>query len=84
MPKTSWNYRVTRRQVPYGPVFEIREVYYGPEGGLGWSAEPSSPFGEDSLDELKQDFALMMDAFVRPVLDITDEDNPYEVTEEEE
>lgn len=62
------------------PAFEIREVYYL-DGKTGWTERPASPHGE-TVEDLKADIDLMQQAFDRPVLDITDEDNPYEVTDD--
>ncbi len=77
----SWNYRVTRVKDETGDyVYGIREVYYRDADGSisGWTAKEVS-LVEDSLDELVQAHALMGGAFDAPVLDVTDEDKPYEV-----
>lgn len=76
----SWNYRMCRRKVEDVWMYDIREVYYDTGGatGLAWSAEPQGPYGED-MDWLKADFYMMEQAFMRPILDITDENNPVEV-----
>lgn len=75
----SWNYRVCldTKQLP---VFSIREVYYRDDGSVqGWTSIPRDLTG-DSPEEIKADLELILqDTFNRPVLDITDEDNPKEV-----
>lgn len=75
-----WNYRVTYDDDVL-PHYEVREVYYDDDGAVaGWTEQPMAPFGEN-LDELRDDLAKMQEALNRPVLDITDQDNPYEVTD---
>lgn len=76
-----WNYRVTRRALgddwfEYG----IREVYYEDGRVVGWLNAPAAPLG-DTVAGLREDLALIAGALDRPVLDITDEDNPKDVTE---
>lgn len=81
----SWNYRVTRdqgqQQGDY-PVYAIREVYYlriEGEDRMGWT-DPVRLIG-DTPDDIKADLELILqDAFDKPVIDITDEDHPKEVT----
>ena len=77
-----WNYRVTRREVDGEVEFAIREVYYGIEkpDDMGFTANPSAPTGE-TLEELLEELERMRQAAVDlKVIDITDEDNPKEIT----
>lgn len=80
-----WNYRVTRKQTaPESGEFEyaIREVYYGSAGNVrGWSQEPDAAWSDEGVAGLRGGYDLQATAFDRPVLDITDEDSPFEVTE---
>ncbi len=80
----SWNYRVTRMKDETGDyVYGIREVYYRDADGSisGWSVK-EMPLVEGSLGELAQAHTLMGGAFDAPVIDVTDEDKPYEVAKE--
>lgn len=74
-----WNYRVTRQAQSDGSFqYSIREVYYLGKK-VGWTAEDVGPYSDESVDDLRGDYKLLGEAFDHPVLDITDEDNPYEV-----
>lgn len=67
----TWCYRVVKTY--YAPIpgheaiafYSIRSVYTDP---LGYSAEPSAPVGE-SLRELRDELARMLDAAMKPVLE---------------
>lgn len=65
---TSWNYRVmdlTKEGEAEGG-FGLIEVYYNDDGEItGWC--PSLPFG-DTVDDLVDDLAAMIDATGTPVL----------------
>ena len=77
----SWNYRLTRRwnTNAEAAIFEIREVYYGDDGSIrGWT-DPVTLKG-DSPGDIRTDLELILkDTFDRPVIDLTDEENPREV-----
>lgn len=59
----TWNYRLVESQGHYA----IREVYYKNNKITTWTQEACWPIGE-SIDELKQDMAHMLEAFELPVL----------------
>lgn len=62
---SSWEYRVYKDHDPFGgDYYYIGEFYYNPTG----TSEPVLPQGE-TVDELKDDMALMMRAFDKPVID---------------
>ena len=64
----TWNKRIIRRDHPMGVTFSIHEVFYDNEGEIdGWTAEPVGLDGND-LDDLKLDFFLTANAFLKPVL----------------
>lgn len=69
-----WNYRIIKETLtgPDGDTadcYGIHEVYYDPDGKpTGWS-DAIQPYGE-TLDDLKTDMSLMMQAFEKPVLDM--------------
>lgn len=72
-----WNYRVVKKIVEVktevGPKeyveFAIHEAYYNPDGSLHSLTEDQiEPYGE-TLEELKDSYALMGHAFEKPVLD---------------
>lgn len=76
-----WNYRVTR-DTSQLPQYGIREVYYREKDDAiaAWTSSPFDLVGE-TPEDIKDDIELVLLAFNLPVIDITDEDNPYEVTE---
>lgn len=78
VPKSSWNYRVTRTKVDGEYVFEIREVYYTYDQPHSWSSDPIAPYGE-SWHELAEDLVKMQRAVSQPVLDLTG-DKPRDMT----
>lgn len=74
-----WNYRVTVDRSAL-PQYAIREVYYREDGSIeGWTVDPRDLTGE-SIEDIKADLELIQSAFSKPVIDITDEDNPKELT----
>ena len=77
----SWNYRITRSRNTNADrdIFEIREVYYHDDGSIrGWTA--AIGLSGDSVEEIKADLELILrDTFNRPILDITDNDNPHDI-----
>lgn len=72
-----WNYRVTKQVFADETVYSIREVYYGKKGQLGWTETDIAASG-GTLDEVRGELIRMLEATLKPVLDITDEDNPVE------
>jgi hypothetical protein len=68
--KMYWQYRVIRQKLLNGDlVYGIHEAYLEEGDSVKWiSTEPCSPFGE-SLEELKKDHEMMMDAFNKPIID---------------
>jgi len=88
-----WNYRVVFIPKSSDSIFEddqfvIREVYYNEDEEIEfWSEEDSTPFGE-TFEELADDFDLMQEAFEKPILMLTQdedgEDKLVELDEEEE
>lgn len=74
-----WNYRVLKRTLerPGNLGNEIEfgfyEVYYEDDGTPhSCSAEPASPYGGDSLEELQSDLNNMSIALNKPVLNYED------------
>ena len=73
---TTWNYRVLHK-IQTGPqgssveYYEIHEVYYRDDKPVSISEKPIPPYGEE-LDELKDDFRRMQEAFSKPVLEYSD------------
>ena len=64
----TWNKRIIRRESPLGAVFSIHEVFYDDKGKVdGWTEAPVYLDGDD-LDDLKLDFFLTANAFLKPVL----------------
>lgn len=72
-----WNYRVCKREVPYGSdenetktVYDIREAYYNDDGDV-WatSEEPQGPRGE-TVEELKNDLERFGQAFERDTINL--------------
>jgi len=71
-----WNYRVLRHTD--GGVdsneeyFMVHEVYYEDDGKPSiCTSNECKPFG-NTLEELKSDMEMMVDAFEKPVLDYSD------------
>ena len=86
----SWNYRVLyipeNKDDIFGEnSFSIREVFYNEEGEIEfWSEDNVAPTGTD-FEELADDFDLMAEAFERPILMLTeDEDGTPSLVELEE
>lgn len=75
---THWNYRVTVESQSDYDYYCIREVYYEDDKILGWTADGVGPDGE-TKNELANDLLRMTEAFDKPVIDVTDEDNPKEI-----
>jgi len=76
----SWNYRVIYIPKDGDSIFDddqfvIREVFYNDDDEIEfWTEEDASPFGE-TFEELADDFDLMQEAFEKPILMLTkDED----------
>lgn len=69
-----WTYRVTRDA---NGEYAIREVVTI-DGKRGWT-EPVSQARAESMSSLAWVLEKMTQALREPVLDISDEDNPYEV-----
>jgi len=86
----SWNYRVI--MLPKDAedsfsedTFVIREVFYDENDEIEfWMEEDSVPLGE-TFEELADDFDLMAEAFEKPILMLTvDEDGEEKLVEIEE
>jgi hypothetical protein len=71
-----WNYRVTLTRYDDESMFEVREIYYGPEGELSWTVDPVSPHGSTWM-EFNDALGMMVgDCAGASILDITDPENP--------
>lgn len=70
---SSWNYRMTRETVEEGGekvyLFAVREIYYGDDGSLSWTADPIAPTGE-SWWEMADTLARFSTLANQPILDI--------------
>ncbi len=66
-----WDYRVIRSaDVADNEEFSIRRVYYDDDGNvLKCSRRPATPSG-DSVDTLRADHRRMMEAPLKPALDL--------------
>lgn len=71
-----WTYRVSKQTLSNGDVvFAIREFYHDKQGRLdSWTEEEIAPIG-NSLEDLKGELALIMQALEHDVVDIGDEKN---------
>lgn len=71
----SWNYRIIKTQsAAYLDNFAVHEVYYDDDGLPEMRTEDSvGPSGE-TMEELRADIRMMMQAFLKPIL--TDDDFP--------
>lgn len=66
----SWNYRVGKKKLGKGVIYQIYEIYYKKNGEIeAMSKDPMEPYGE-TPDELKKDLGYMMGAFKHRVIDI--------------
>ena len=76
----TWNYRVimipAEKDVLFSSdVFVIREVFYDNEGDIEfWSEEDASAIG-DSFEELCEDYDNMTEAFNKPILVLTEDED---------
>jgi len=76
----TWNYRVimipAEEDVLFSSdVFVIREVFYDSEGDIEfWSEEDASAIG-DSFEELCEDYDNMTEAFNKPILVLTEDED---------
>lgn len=79
MARTTWRYAVTLQRTDFEYLYEIHEVYTGPDGTLSWPDHPAVPFG-NTYRELADDLARMQAALTTTatarVLDITDPEHP--------
>lgn len=65
----SWNYRVVKHEDEHEVWYGLHEVYYDEEHNPdGFSEKPIDPRGT-TVEELRGDIDLMLQAFNRPVLD---------------
>jgi hypothetical protein len=79
----TWDYRVTRRDYAGEIDYAIREVYYDDNDKIvSWTVDEIAAAGAN-IEEVKDALQRMLEACDKPVLDITDEDNPKEITQEE-
>ncbi|TVR73384.1 MAG: hypothetical protein EA427_02235 [Spirochaetaceae bacterium] len=74
-----WNYRVVRKKYVYHDslskkertdyTYSIHEAYYDKNGFVGAiTKDPIEPFGEN-IEELRHSWAMMAEAFGKPILD---------------
>lgn len=69
-----WNYRVHKKifRYPSGEpeeYYSIHEAYYNDEGKLdGWTEKSISP-GGSTLEELKNDLEMMLEALNKEIID---------------
>ena len=83
----SWNYRVVEHET-YNEIYEgnvleykIHEVYYDKHGENQWmTSEACTIFGDTPAD-LAYCFALMQEAFERPILKATVFDTNWDISE---
>lgn len=66
----TWEYRVVKHICEEDSFvwFAIYEVYHNGENELSWTVDNKAPCG-DSLDELKTDLKMMLQALDKPVLE---------------
>jgi len=76
----TWNYRIVRS---FGGSLGIHEVYYDEEGPRTWTENPMTLYGE-TLDELKEDFMMMAQALLKPILREVEHDGRPQLEEEED
>lgn len=64
----TFNYRVVRDR--WGEYY-FYEVYYDGDGKIsGFVDKPLAPFGDESIEDLKEDLDLMYEALKKPVIDL--------------
>ena len=75
-----WNYRVIKSNVPVQDedkvyeVYALHEVYYDNDGYPGsWTLNPITLDNYDDSEDMKDSITLMMDAFKKPVLLLTED-----------
>lgn len=73
---TTWRYAVTVLRGDGEDVYEVREVYTGPDGSSSWTKDAVGPSGDSWGDLAEALIDMQRDVFGRRVLDITDEANP--------
>ena len=62
----TWEYRIMTQ---IGLSFDVYEVYFDAKGKIhSWTDHAVSPYGE-TLEELREDYRLMSEAFNKPILD---------------
>lgn len=67
-PKEYWNYRILASECNGYTIYQIYEVQYKNSKPISHTVNPSSPYSEDGIKDLKFDIKLMKQAFERPVL----------------
>lgn len=73
---SSWNFRVVARENMGEPEFTIVETYYDDEGNVdGWTDDPAWPTGL-TLEDLRGELRLMLEATEKPLLKTGQEDSP--------
>ena len=72
----NWNYRVFEKD----GIYTIRETIYRENKIVAWTEDAIEPLGE-SLEELKEHYKQMAEAFEQPVLEDKDEtaEAPFDV-----
>lgn len=68
---THWMYVISRDTVYSGEdIYEIREIYFGPDGKMSWTEDPVYPMGNSVPDMIKT-LELMDQVRGRNILDMT-------------
>ncbi|GEN82875.1 hypothetical protein SLU01_11870 [Sporosarcina luteola] len=67
-----WNYRVLKGKQNGSDCYEIHEVYYDEDGKPRAWAESHNVLIDDGLDELKETYDYIQNAFKMPVLEEVD------------
>jgi hypothetical protein len=76
----TWNYRVIKTTDRFGDSYAIHEVYYNDEQPVMATEFPITLSG-DSIDEIKEIFPKVTEAFKKPVL--IDSEQVWHKVEEE-
>lgn len=66
-PESYWNYRVVQFEDGEEVYHQIHEVYYKYDDISMWSEE-AVPVGGETVEELRRDLQMQMDALDKPVL----------------
>lgn len=69
-----WNYRIVKTRIGDEDYYGIYEVYYDADDNLEMRTEDRIGPSGSSMDEVRADMRMMMQAFLKPIL--TDDDFP--------